>query len=331
MTDCQMWGSRPYHSLDYEMKHRFGEKIYKVALDAGMTCPNRDGTLDTRGCSFCSGSGSGEFAIPKSHQRTFPDGSLLHTREPSSVTEQINNGIRFVSSQKQTGCHYIAYFQSFTNTYAPVEILKPLYREALDHPDIVMLSIATRPDCLPDDVITLLQECNQIKPVMIELGLQSIHEQTALHIRRGYPTAVYDTAVESLKNAGLEVVTHVIAGLPGESKNDFLQTVEHVGKCGSDGIKLQLLHVLKGTDLSLEYKNRKFSVLTMEEYLDWITSAIQILPKEIVIHRLTGDGARDLLTAPLWSRNKRHVLNSLHKKMKAEHIYQGQKAELVLE
>ena len=187
-----------------------------------------------------------------------------------------------------------------------------------------MLSVATRPDCLPEDVISLLQECSQIKPVMVELGLQSIHERTARHIRRGYPTAVYDTAVELLKNAGLEVVTHVIAGLPGESKNDFLQTVEHVAECGSDGIKLQLLHVLKGTDLSCEYRNGKFSILTMEEYLDWIVAAIQILPKEMVIHRLTGDGPKDLLIAPLWSGNKRHILNSLHKKMKEEHIYQGQ-------
>lgn len=310
MADRCLWDGKPYHSLDYEMKHRFGEKIYKVSLEAGMTCPNRDGKLDTRGCSFCSGAGSGEFA----------------SKHPS-VTEQINAAIRFVSQQKQTGRHYIAYFQSFTNTYAPVDRLEPLYKEALAHPDIVMLSVATRPDCLPESVVALLQECSQIKPVMVELGLQSIHERTAQHIRRGYPTAIYDTAVESLKNAGLEVVTHVIAGLPGESKNDFLQTVEHVAECGSDGIKLQLLHVLKGTDLSLEYKNGEFSALTMEEYLDWITSAIQILPQKMVIHRLTGDGPKDLLIAPLWSRNKHHVLNSLHKKMREEHIYQGQKGK----
>ena len=188
-----------------------------------------------------------------------------------------------------------------------------------------MLSVATRPDCLPDDVIALLQECARIKPVIIELGLQTIHEETARYIRRGYTLDIYDTAVEALKKAGLEVVTHVIAGLPYETKDDFLQTVHHVGEHGSDGIKLQLLHVLKGTDLAEEYKKGRFSTLTVEEYLDWITSAIQILPQQVVIHRLTGDGPRNLLLAPLWSSNKRHVLNSLHKKMKLEKIYQGEK------
>ena len=312
MTEYPVWGDKPYHSLDYEMKRRFGEKIYKIALEGGMTCPNRDGTLDHRGCIFCSGTGSGEFAVDRA----------------GTIHQQIDRGIRFVSRNKQTGHRYIAYFQSFTNTYAPVEKLAALYRQALAHPDIVMLSVATRPDCLPDEVIALLQECNQIKPVMVELGLQSIHEKTARYIRRGYSLDVYEAATAALKKAGLEVVTHVIAGLPYETKEDFLETVRHVGEHGSDGIKLQLLHVLEGTDLASEYQKGRFSTLTMEEYLDWITSAIQILPKQIVIHRLTGDGPKNLLLAPLWSKNKREVLNTLHRKMKEEKIYQGQKSTI---
>lgn len=308
MTDRQRWDGRPYHSLDYELKHRFGEKVYKVALEGGMTCPTRDGTLDTRGCSFCSGAGSGDFAGGKN----------------ISITRQIDDGIRFISRSKQTGRRFIAYFQSFTNTYAPIERLESLYREALSHPDVVMMSVATRPDCLPAPVISLLRSCNQCKPVMVELGLQTVHDKTADRIRRGYSTKVYDTAVESLKKAGLEVVTHVIAGLPQENKRDFLQTVEHTVKCGSDGIKLQLLHILEGTDLAREYRNGMLSTLTMAEYLDWIISAVQLLPEEMVIHRLTGDGPRELLLAPLWSRNKRNVLNTLHQKMKELHVCQGQ-------
>lgn len=303
----KMWADKPYHSLDYECKYRFGEKVYKVSLDGGMTCPNRDGTIDTRGCIFCSGKGSGDFASPRCR----------------SVTEQIENGIRGISARKQTGRKFIAYFQSFTNTYAPIAQLAPLYREALAHPDVVMLSVATRPDCLPEDILDLLEECNREKPVIVELGLQTIHAGTAEYIRRGYPLSVYDTAVESLKNRGLEVVTHVIAGLPFETKKDFLETVSYVGKSGSHGIKLQLLHVLEGTDLANEYRSGTFDVLTREEYLDWITSALSILPEHIVIHRLTGDGPKDLLIAPKWSSRKREVLNALHRKMKEENIWQG--------
>ncbi|MCH5252677.1 MAG: TIGR01212 family radical SAM protein [Lachnospiraceae bacterium] len=302
-----MWGEKPYHSLDYEMKTRFGEKVYKIALAGGMTCPNRDGTLDTRGCIFCSGNGSGDFAAPRS----------------TSVTEQINQGIVGLMARKHTGQKFIAYFQSFTNTYAPVSYLAPLYEEALAHPAVAMLSIATRPDCLPDEVLDLLEKCNQKKPLIVELGLQSIHETTADYIRRGYPLKVYDTAVKSLKSRGLEVVTHVIAGLPFERKEDFLNTVSYVGQSGSDGIKLQLLHVLKDTDLAEEYEAGVFQTLTKEEYLNWISEAISILPEHMVIHRLTGDGPSELLVSPEWSRKKRDVLNSLHRKLKEEHIWQG--------
>ena len=301
------WGEKPYHSLDYEMKHRFGEKVYKISLEGGMTCPNRDGTLGTRGCIFCSGSGSGDFAA----------------KQCNSITEQIDNAIQGISSRKQVGHKFIAYFQSFTNTYAPVSVLRPMFEEAISHPDVVMLSIGTRPDCLPEDVLDLLSECNKKKPVIIELGLQTIHETSANYIRRGYPLSVYDTAVESLKQRNIEVVTHVIAGLPFETKKDFLSTVSYVGNSGSDGIKLQLLHVLKGTDLANEYENGVFDVLTKEEYLDWLQDALSLLPKEVVIHRLTGDGPKDLLIAPTWSSRKREVLNDLHKKLKENQIYQG--------
>lgn len=301
------WGDKPYHSLDYEMKRRFGEKVYKISLTGGTTCPNRDGTLDHRGCIFCSERGSGDFASPRY----------------GSVTEQINQEISRLQKQKRTGNKFIAYFQSFTGTYAPVSLLRQMYEEAMAHPDVVLLSVATRPDCLPDDILHLLAECRKKMPVMIELGLQTIHADTVSYIRRCYPTEVYDRAVARLTSIGIEVVTHVIAGLPGETKEDFLKTVSHTVCQKSDGIKLQLLHVLQGTDLAKEYAQHTFDVLSLDDYLDYITAALCILPPEMVIHRVTGDGPRDLLAAPLWSLDKRHVLNALHQKMKREHIWQG--------
>lgn len=302
-----MWGEKPYHSLDYEMKHRFGEKVYKISLDGGLTCPNRDGTLDTRGCIFCSGNGSGDFAAPRC----------------SSVTAQITQGIEGIKKRKQVGRKFIAYFQSFTNTYAPVSYLEPLYKEALSHPDVVMLSIATRPDCLPPDVLHLLAECNRIKPVIVELGLQTSSEATAQFIRRGYPLSVYEDAVTKLKGLGIEVVTHVIAGLPGETKQDFYNTLSHVAACHSDGIKIQLLHILKGTDLAALYESGQCTVLTQEEYIDLVLHSIALLPPEMTIHRLTGDGPKKLLLAPLWSSRKREVLNEIHKQLKQQNIWQG--------
>ena len=302
-----MWGEKPYHSLNYEMKHRFGEKVYKISLDGGLTCPNRDGTLDTRGCIFCSGNGSGDFAAPRC----------------SSVTAQITQGIEGIKKRKQVGRKFIAYFQSFTNTYAPVSYLEPLYKEALAHPDVVMLSIATRPDCLPPDVLHLLAECNRIKPVIVELGLQTSSEATAQFIRRGYPLSVYEDAVTKLKGLGIEVVTHVIAGLPGETKQDFYNTLSHVAACHSDGIKIQLLHILKGTDLAALYESGQCTVLTQEEYIDLVLHSIALLPPEMTIHRLTGDGPKELLLAPLWSSRKREVLNEIHKQLKQQNIWQG--------
>lgn len=305
--NSKRWGEKPYHSLDYEMKQRFGEKVYKISLEGGMTCPNRDGTIATGGCIFCSGSGSGDFAVPLC----------------SSVTEQINTGITGLSSRKHVGSKFIAYFQSYTNTYAPVRKLRQLYMEALQHPQVVMLSIATRPDCLPDDVLDLLEECNRIKPVILELGLQTIHDSTATYIRRGYATEVYDDSVRQLTNRGIEVVTHVIAGLPGESEGDFLATISHVANSNSTGIKIQLLHILKGTDLALHYSEGRFEALSQDSYISLVLKALSILPPDMVIHRLTGDGPKDLLIAPMWSCRKRQVLNEIHRRMKEENIWQG--------
>lgn len=269
--------------------------MYKLAINGGFTCPNRDGTLGTRGCIFCSRGGSGEFAESKE----------------KSVTQQIDNGKKRVEKKIKDG-KYIAYFQAFTNTYAPLCKLRSLYTEAINHPDIVALSIGTRPDCLDDDVLELLDEMNKIKPVFIELGLQTIHENTAQYIRRGYPLEVYDKAVDDLHKIGINVVTHLIIGLPGENEQDILQSVEYVCK-KTDGIKLQLLHILEGTDLADEYRKCKVDVLSLEKYTSIIKHCVEIIPDNVVIHRLTGDGAKKDLIAPLWSADKKHVLNTINK------------------
>lgn len=284
-----------YTTLNSYLKNKFGCKVYKLAIDGGFTCPNRDGTLGTRGCIFCSRGGSGEFAENKE----------------KSVTQQIDDGKKRVEKKIKDG-KYIAYFQAFTNTYAPVCKLKSLYTEAINHPDIVALSIGTRPDCLGDDVLELLDEMNKIKPVFIELGLQTIHENTAQYIRRGYSLEVYDKAVDDLHKIGINVVTHLIIGLPGESEQDILQSVEYVCQ-KTDGIKLQLLHILEGTDLADEYRECKVDVLSLEKYTSIIKHCVEIIPDNVVIHRLTGDGAKKDLIAPLWSADKKHVLNTINK------------------
>ena len=263
-----------YTTLNNYLKERFGEKVYKIALNGGFTCPNRDGTIDTRGCIFCSKGGSGDFAES-------PD---------LTITEQIENGKKRLEKKIKNG-KYIAYFQAFTNTYAPVERLRTIYEEAINHPDIVALSIGTRPDCLGDDVLALLDELNKIKPIFVELGLQTINEDTAKYIRRGYTLEVYDKAVADLHKIGINVVTHIILGLPNESKEDMLNSVKYACKV-TDGIKLQLLHILKGTDLAKDYEQGKFEVLTLEQYTEIIKECVQIIPENVVIHRLTGDGAK---------------------------------------
>lgn len=297
-----------YYSVNEYLRDTFGKKLYKISIDAGMTCPNRDGSLGTEGCIFCNG-GSGDFA---------QDAHL-------SVTEQINKGKSLVRNKMpqresqedlstgKTG-NYIAYFQAYTNTYAPVFRLKEIYMEAINHPDIAAISIATRPDCLPNDVINLLDECNKIKPVWVELGLQTIHKSTADYIRRGYDLEVYDDAVMKLKQIGIpQIITHVILGLPGESASMMTDTVKHVVETGSSGIKLQLLHVLKGTDLAKDYEKSLFECLTLEEYSGIVARCLSILPKGVVVHRITGDGNKNHLIAPMWSADKKRTLNYLNK------------------
>lgn len=289
-----------YTTLNNYLKERFGKKVYKIALNGGFTCPNRDGTIDTRGCIFCSKGGSGDFAES-------PD---------LTITEQIENGKKRLEKKIKNG-KYIAYFQAFTNTYAPVERLRTIYEEAINNPNIVALSIGTRPDCLGDDVLALLDELNKIKPIFVELGLQTINEDTARYIRRGYTLEVYDKAVADLHKIGINVVTHIILGLPNESKEDMLNSVKYACKV-TDGIKLQLLHILKGTDLAKDYEQGKFEVLTLEQYTEIIKECVQIIPENVVIHRLTGDGAKKDLIDPLWSADKKTVLNTINRALKDE-------------
>mgnify|MGYP002541095664 FL=1 len=288
-----------YLSFNEYLKDKFGQKVYKISLDGGFTCPNRDGKTGTRGCIFCSKGGSGDFAESRK----------------MSITEQIENGKKKVEKKIKSG-KYIAYFQAFTNTYAPVETLRQKYEEAINHPDIVALSIATRPDCLGDDVLRLLDEMNKIKPVFVELGLQTIHQKSAKYIRRGYDLSVYDKAVRDLKKIGVNVVVHVILGLPNESENDMLETVKYVCESGANGIKLQLLHVIDGTDLAKDYEKGLFKTLEFDEYVNLIVKCVKIIPKDIVIHRLTGDGAKKDLIAPLWSADKKRVLNAINKALR---------------
>ena len=279
-------------------------------MDGGFTCPNRDGTLGRRGCSFCLG-GSGSFAEGKC----------------SSVTEQIELAKRRVEKKNPSG-RYIAYFQSYTGTYAPAERLNALFGEAIAHPDIAAISVGTRPDCLPPEVIELLARLNEIKPVWVELGLQTIHEKTAERIRRGYPLSVFDDAVKRCKAAGLYTVVHMIIGLPGETPEMAAQTAAYIGKSGADGIKLQLLHVLRGTDLADEYAAGLFDVMSMEEYISALEECVRQLPPQTTIHRLTGDGDKKYLVAPLWSADKKRVLNEVNAAFRRDNVIQGEHYEV---
>ncbi len=296
----------PYYSLNQYLLEKFHTKIYKIALNGNMSCPNRDGSIGHNGCIFCSKGGSGDFA-----------------GEPSlTVTEQIEAGKQKLSG-KYKGRSYIAYFQAYTNTYAPVSYLEKLFAEALAHPDVVCLSVATRPDCLDRDKIALLSRLNKIKPVWVELGLQTIHESSAAYIRRGYALPVFEHAMNLLNEAAIETIVHMIIGLPHESEAMILDTARYIGRCGAKGIKLQLLHVLKNTDLAADYENGVFNVLSLEEYTHILMEIIKLLPEELVIHRLTGDGAKKLLIAPLWSADKKNVLNTLNNAFIANNITQG--------
>lgn len=300
------WDEKRYNSLDYYLKQTYGEKLYKIALDGGMTCPNRDGTLGVRGCIFCSAGGSGDFA---GDRRT-------------SITEQIEAG-KAQSIRKHNGSSYIAYFQAYTNTYAPVSYLRSVFTEAINHPDIRILSIATRPDCLNDDVLALLAELNKKKPVWVELGLQTIHEETAQFIRRGYKLPVFEDALRKLRKIGITVIVHTILCLPGESREMMLDTIRYLNTQDIQGIKLQLLHILKHTDLADYYEKHPFHLPSREEYYELLGMCICSLRPDIVIHRLTGDGPRKLLVAPLWTGNKRQVLNGMQRYFKEQNIWQG--------
>lgn len=281
-------------TLSEHYRETFGCKVYKLSLDGGFSCPNRDGRLGTGGCIFCTG--SGEFA----------------QGGPEPVALQLERAKARVAA-KNKGGKYIAYFQAFTNTYGPIETLRKLYFDAIAPEEILGLAIGTRPDCLGEDVISLLREVNAVKPVSVELGLQTIHPATVRYIRRSYPTRVYFDAVKELKASGIEVVTHIILGLPGETEEMMVQTTKAAVEAGTDGIKFHLLHVLKNTDLARDYEAGKFSCLTLEEYGRLLKACIAVLPEETVVHRITGDGAKKDLIAPLWSADKKRVLNYLHK------------------
>ena len=300
------WDDKPYRSLDYEMKHKFGEKVYRLALNGGMTCPNRDGTIGRGGCIFCSSGGSGEFAA----------------RPSLSITEQLAQQKQLIRHKRPVNT-FIAYFQAYTNTYAPVPYLERIFTEAISDPEVAVLAIATRPDCLPPEVIALLARLNKQKPVWIELGLQTIHEDTARLIRRGYALPCFEQAVQNLRNCGIEVIVHTILGLPGETNAMMLETMQYLNGCGIQGVKLQLLHILKDTDLAAYYARTAFPVLSMEEYVSLLIDCIERLSPDIVIHRLTGDGPRDLLIAPQWSLSKRTVLNRIHAAFRIRGTWQG--------
>ncbi len=297
---------RPYYTLNAFYKEKFGTKVAKLSLDGGFTCPNRDGTISYGGCKFCSGRGSGDFTIPH-----------------ASIPQQIQ--LAKERYQKKWGnTKYIAYFQAFTNTYAPVEILKQKYKQAMEQKDVVGISIATRPDCLSLPILELLEECHRKMPLWVELGLQTSHEKSAQYCNRGYDNSVFEQAVQSLYEKKIPIVVHCIIGLPFETEKDYYHTIAYCNQFPIEGLKLQLLHVLKGTELAQDYKQGKFETLSMEKYVSVICNCIAMLRPNIVIHRITGDAPPDDLIAPLWSLKKRNVLNAIHKELKRLKYEQGQ-------
>ena len=297
-----------YNKLSDNLIEKYGEKVYKLSLDGKMTCPNRDGKISSGGCIFCSSGGSGEFAEP-----ACDDVALQIERAKERVRDKAKN-------------KFIAYFQNYTNTYAPIAYLVKLFTDAISCDDIVALSIGTRPDCLGDDVLALLNRLNKIKPVTIELGLQTMHEKTAEFINRGYKLAVYDKAVCDLKAIGIEVVTHVILGLPFETREMMLQTVKYVGAV-TDGIKLQNLQVLKDTPLSELYDKGEVALFERDEYIDLLCDCLSVLPKNVVVHRLTGDPPKNLLIAPKWCLDKKVTLNAITKAFSERGVEQGKDSD----
>ncbi|MFV0361735.1 MAG: TIGR01212 family radical SAM protein [Suipraeoptans sp.] len=300
------WAEKPYYSLDYYLKHTFGEKVYRLSLDIGTTCPNRDGLISTKGCIFCSSKGSGDFSAPRAF----------------NITKQIETAKEYVS--KKYHCNsYIAYFQAFTGTYGPFDMLKNAYTEAISHPDIKAISIATRPDCLSEEILDLLSKLNNIKPVWIELGLQTIHPKTAVFIRRGYELSCFEEAVKKLRSININVIPHVILCLPNETRTDMLETINYLNKQDIQGIKIHLLHILTDTDLYTYYLDHPFYIPTMDEYFELLGDCINHLRDDIVIHRLTGDGPTQILYAPTWTIGKRFVLNKMSAYFKEHEKWQG--------
>lgn len=295
-----------YRTLNQYLRDIYGEKLYKLSLMGANTCPNRDGTLGDRGCIFCSAKGAGEFA----------------EEAPGSLIKQLENAKRRIRD-KFDGTGFIAYYQAFTNTYGDVKVMEQRFMETIERPEIRVLSIATRPDCLGDEVLAMLDRLNRIKPVWVELGLQTMHEETARYIRRGYDLLVFEEAVQALRRIGVEVIVHLILGLPGETQKMILQSVDYVSHRDIQGVKLQLLHVLENTDLAEEYKKGTFDVLSMEAYIALLGQCVEHLREDIVIHRLTGDGDKKLLIAPLWSGDKKRVLNAVNRYFREQDICQG--------
>lgn len=295
-----------FYTLNEYLQKTFGSKVYKLSLSLGTICPNRDGTVGNRGCIFCSEKGSGDFA------------------ESSAVPvfEQIESAKRRVINKIKTN-KYIAYFQSFTSTYVPFETLKKALNDAINHPDIVAISIATRPDCISQETLELIKTLNNTKPIWVELGLQTIHKETADYIRRGYELNVFDDAVKRLKSAKISVIVHMIIGLPDESNEMIYKTAEYIGKSGADGIKLQLLHVLKNTDLAIDYSDGRFNLPTLQEYSEIVAECIKRIPRKMVVHRITGDGKRRDLIAPLWSTDKKYVYQYMIDYFKNHNLEQG--------
>lgn len=302
------WGEKRYNNLDYQLKKEFGEKVFKVSLDGGFTCPNRDGKIGHKGCIFCNDTGSGDFAGDRQ----------------KSINNQIDEQIEFLGKGKDK--KYIAYFQNFTNTYAPIEYLRKIYMEAINHPNIVGLAISTRADCLGVEVEELLMEFDKLTFLWIEIGLQSIHDKSAKIINRGYEFSVFDVTIPKLIKNNLKIVVHVIVGIPHETKEETLETIKYLSKINIWGIKIHLLHIIRDTELHRYYEKSQFKVYGKEEYIDFVVEIIENLNKNIVIHRLTGDGTWSTLIAPLWSKDKRGVLNGINKSFKEKETYQGKRS-----
>ena len=305
------WNGKRYNSLNYFLRNKFNEKIYKISLDGGFGCPNRDGKVSFGGCTFCSERGSGDYA-----------GNRI-----LSITDQFKDRKNIMKKKWKEG-KYLAYFQAYTNTYAPVNELKRKYEEALSQENVVGISIATRPDCLSDDVMNLLEEISKKTYLWVELGLQTVNDETAKKFNRGYEFKIFEEGIKKLQDRNIEVVVHTILGLPGESKEDMLKTIDYVAHSKAQGIKFHLLHLMKGTKMVDDYENGSLRLLDQDEYIDLICEGISMLPEEMVVHRLTGDSPRDSLIGPMWSLKKWEVLNSIDKKLVENDVWQGKNFKL---